>query len=461
PSDRDGWGSDVILRIKDREPEDDASAGRDYLSVWTLREIIKKYSDFVSYPIYLEDFSDKKDDDKKPEPVNSMKAIWIRPESEVQGEEYREFYRHISHDWEEPMERIVYRAEGKSEFHALLFIPSRPPFDLFYRDGTHGIQLYIRRVFIMNDCKDVIPEYMRFLKGVVDSEDLPLNISREILQQDRQTAMIKRGVVRKVLDSLKKMKSDRPEDFAKFWSMFGEVVKEGIVSDPKNRDAILKLALFSGSKSGRTSLEDYAAKMADGQKSIYYLTGGRGETLSASPKLEAFTDRGIDVLLLNDPIDEIWLSSFHEFDSHPFVSVSAENVEIEGSPEDPSAEIADSFLSGLKEAVKSLGLDSVEDVKLSARLVDSPATFVQKGEGVSAQMRNFFKAMGQEAPPERKVLEINASHPLVRKMTEAELDDGGRRDMAVLLTGLASISDGEPVADARRFTKTLERLLEK
>ena len=281
PGTRTSRGTDVTLHVREPEKDDDeAPEVKNYLSRWTLREIIKKYSDFVSYPIYLEDASEKKTDDKedkekKPEPVNSMKALWIRAESSVTDEEYNEFYKHISHDWENPMERIVYRAEGTNEFYALLFIPSRPPFDLFYRDGKHGIELYIRRVFIMNDCRDLMPEYLRFVKGVVDSEDLPLNVSREILQQAPLTSLIKRGLIRKVLDALKKMKSDKPEEYKKFWGMFGEVLKEGIVSDPKNREALMNLALFNSSQSGQTSLDDYVANMKEGQKRIYYITGGK------------------------------------------------------------------------------------------------------------------------------------------------------------------------------------------
>jgi molecular chaperone HtpG len=466
PGTRTGAGADVTLYVREPEHDDDEApeANKNYLSRWTLREIIKKYSDFVSYPIYLEDTSEKKTEDKdkeeKPEPVNSMKALWIRPESSVTDEEYNEFYKHVSHDWENPMERIVYKAEGTNEFYALLFIPSRPPFDLFYRDGKHGVELYIRRVVIMNDCRDLMPEYLRFVRGVVDSEDLPLNVSREILQQDSLTALIKRGLVRKVLDALKKMKADKPEEYKKFWAMFGEVLKEGIVSDAKNRDALMKLALFNSSQSGQTSLDDYAANMKEGQKSIYYITGAKSDALSSSPKLEVFGDRGIDVLLLSDPIDELWIPSVREFESHHFANAAAADTEIEGgAPEDKKEETpADSFVSGIKDALKELDqFASVEDVRYSSRLVGSPATFVQKGEPMSPQMRNFFKSMGQETPPEHKILELNASHSLVRKMAGREGQD--LKDCAALFAGLASISDGEPLLDAAAFTETLERLL--
>jgi molecular chaperone HtpG len=302
---------------------------------------------------------------------------------------------------------------------------------------------------------------MRFVRGVIDSEDLPLNVSREILQQDSLTAMIKRGVVRKILDTLRRIKTDRPDDYKKFWGMFGEVMKEGIVQDVKNRDALMKLALFKSSISGETTLEDYVAAMKPGQKSIYYITGGKSDALASSPKLEAFTNRGLDVLLLRDPIDEIWLPAVREFDSHKFVSVSSADAEIEGEAaerEEPPKD--DEFLSRLRDAFKNIeAFKQVEDVKYSSRLVGSPATFVQKGEPISPQMRNFFRSMGQDVPPEHKILEINAAHPLVKKISAAAPDGGDASDWAVLLAGLASISDMEPVADPAAFMGTLEKLL--
>ena len=464
-------GTEITLYMKDKEEgdPDEEGTGKDYLSTWTLRTIIKQYSDFVSYPIYLKETGKEEKPEDEQEPVNSMKAIWIRPESEVSDEEYKEFYRHVTHDWEDPAERIVYRAEGTNEFHALLYIPSHPPMDLFYREGSHGVQLYIRRVFIMNDCRDLIPEYLRFVKGVVDSEDLPLNVSREILQQDRQTSMIKRSLTRKVLDALKKMKSERSEDYAKFWSTFGIVLKEGLVSDSKNREAILKLALFDSSEGGKTTLEEYVASMKDGQKDIYYLAGGSAEALATSPKLETFRARGIEVLLLGDPVDEIWLAHTPKFGEHAFVSVSSSDIDIPTGEDQRSDEekerakkIEDADLAGkIKEAVSKLegAASSVEDVKLSSRLVDSPATFVQKGDPMSAQMRTMFKAMGQELPPEKRVLELNPSHPLIQKVADDAQEGKDLDRWATVLLGLASISDGEPLENAKDFTRTLGEML--
>lgn len=458
-ADRDTNGTSVTLHIKERDKDDESS--KDYLSEWTLRSIIKQYSDFVTYPIYLEDRS--KTDKEKEEPVNSMKALWTRPESEVGDDEYREFYRHLTHDWEDPIERISYKAEGSSEFRALLYIPSRPPVDLFFQDGKHGVQLYIRRVFIMNDCSELIPEYLRFIKGVVDSEDLSLNISREILQQDRQTAMIKNNITRKVLDALKKMKTDRPEEFKNFWQMFGMVLKEGIISDTKNREQIMKLCLLDSSGGEKTTLEEYVSRMSDGQKNIYYITGGPVKNLEISPKIEGFKKKNIEVLLLGDAVDEIWVNHARKFGDYEFVSVSQEDIALpEGSGFDSTEGREELEKTGFVSKLKETLADMVEDVKISTRLVDSPACFVQKGEPISPQMRNFFRSMGQEVPEEKKVLEVNPAHPLIKKIAaETEKGNADVAEWANVLMGLASICEGEPVEDGRKFTMLLTKLLEK
>ena len=455
-------GSAVTLRIKqDERAGDDRDIAKDYLSEWTLRGIIKEYSDFVTYPIYLTDAEKKQKDDEKEEPVNSMKALWTRPQKEISDEEFNDFYRHISHDWENPLERVYYKAEGASEFRALLFIPSRPPMDLFYRDGKHGVQLYIRRVFIMNDCKELIPEYMRFIKGVVDSEDLSLNVSREMLQQDRQTAQIKNSLVKKLLDTLHKMQKDQPDSYSKFWQTFGVVLKEGIISDLRHREEIMKLCLFDVSEGDRTTLEDYLINMPAGQDKIYYLTGSTLKNLKNSPKLETFKKKGIKVLLLGDPVDEIWVNHARKFDKYDFVSAAAEDLML---PEGEKEEKKDTAIekSGLVRKLKDALGSLVEDVKLSDRLVDSPVCFVQKGEEISPQMRNFFKSMGQEVPEEKRVMEINPDNALIKKIAaESEKDDFNAEDWSNVLMGLAAIADGEPVADGQKFTNLVSRLLEK
>ena len=459
---RAGHGSSITLHMKKEEQSgDDHDITKDYLSEWTLRGIIKEYSDFVTYPIYLTDVEKEKKEDEKEEPVNSMKALWTRPQKDISDDEFNDFYRHISHDWENPLERIYYKAEGTSEFRALLFIPSRPPMDLFYQDGKHGVQLYIRRVFIMNDCKELIPEYMRFIKGVVDSEDLSLNVSREMLQQDRQTAQIKNSLVKKILDTLHKMRKDQPDSYNKFWQTFGVVLKEGIISDLRHREEIMKLCLFDVSEGDKTTLEDYLINMPAGQDKIYYLAGSSLKNLKNSPKLEAFKKKGIKVLLLGDPVDEIWVNHARKFDKYDFVSAAAENLML---PEGEKDEKKDSEIekSGLVKKLKDALGSLVEDVKVSDRLVDSPVCFVQKGEEISPQMRNLFRSMGQEVPEEKRVMEINPDNALIKKIAdESEKENFNAEDWSHLLMGLASIADGEPVPDGQQFTNLVSKLLEK
>ena len=455
-------GSAITRHMKKEEKKDDEhDIAKDYLSEWTLRGIIKEYSDFVTYPIYLNDTEKEKKDNEKEEPVNSMKALWTRPQKEISDEEFNDFYRHISHDWENPLEHIYYKAEGTSEFRALLFIPSRPPMDLFYQDGKHGVQLYIRRVFIMNDCKDLIPEYMRFIKGVVDSEDLSLNVSREMLQQDRQTAQIKSSLVKKILDTLRKMQKEQPDSYNKFWQTFGVVLKEGIISDLRHREEIMKLCLFDLSEGDKTTIEDYLVNMPAGQDKIYYLAGSSLKNLKNSPKLEAFRKKGIKVLLLGDPVDEIWVNHARKFDKYDFISAAAEDLMLPegGKEEKKDSEIEKvGLVKKLKEALGSL----VEDVKVSDRLVDSPVCFVQKGEEISPQMRNLFRSMGQEVPEEKRVMEINPDNALIKKIAdESEKPDFNAEDWSNLLMGLASIADGEPVADGQKFTNLVSKLLER
>lgn len=456
---REANGSDVKLYLNGTAEDGNA---KDYANEWILRSIIKSYSDFVTYPIYVKTAAAKDGHEEDKEPVNSMKALWTRQEGEVADEEYNEFYKHIARDWENPLEHFVYRGEGTSEFRALLYIPSRPPVDLFYQEGKHGVQLYIKRVFIMSDCRELIPEYLRFIKGVVDSEDLSLNISRELLQQDRQTALIKSSLTRKVLDILKKMKQDKVEEYGKFWKMFGTVLKEGIISDSRNREQLLKLCLLDSSGGGVTTIEQYVQAMRDGQKNIYYITGAGIENLKNSPKLEAFKKKNLEVLLLGDAIDEIWVNTARKFGDYEFMSIASENLALpEGDIEDNREEKEQLEKTGITAKLKEALGNLVEDVKVSTRLVHSPVTFVQKGEVISPQMRKFFEAMGQEVPNENRVLEINPSHPLIKKAAASIEDGKDTEEWAALLMGLAAISDGEPVGNGKAFIEKISKLLEK
>ena len=462
PAEREQAGTTVILHLKPQENDE----GSDYTNAWTLRQIVKKYSDFVPYPIRLIEKDDKdkeeREEEKENTPINSMKALWLRPESEVSEEEYDEFYRHISHDWNPPLKRICYSAEGTSEFRALLYIPETAPHDIFMPDSKHGIQLYIRRVFIMSDCKELIPEYLRFLKGVVDSEDLPLNVSREILQQDRQTAMIRSSLIRKTLETLKGLKNqDRPA-YEKFWGSFGQLLKEGMLSDFKHKKDILDLCLFRSNQGEElVSLADYIAKAKEEQKAIYYLTGDKLESLSHSPKIELFSKNNIQVLLLTDPIDQLWVQSAGEYADKPFVSVSAEDLRSEDLPGGEKADPTDAEWPFAQELASLLG-DSVEAVRPSARLVDSPACFVTKGESASPQLRRILKSMGQPLPEEKRILEVNREHPLVQRAEKLaqEGDSEQMNAMGQLLLDMAWIAEGElppdPAALSRRITQLLQ-----
>ena len=442
---RELTGSSITLHLKEKSAE-----GKDYTDQWTVRSIIKEYSDFVTYPIYLEEVGEDKKEDQKP--VNSMQAIWKRPAKEIKDEEYKEFYHHLCHDWDEPLDWLHYKAEGSNEFSALLYIPKHPPMDLFYPDSKHGVDLFIKRVFIMKDCRDLIPSYLRFVKGVVDSEDLPLNVSREILQQDMRTSAIKKSLVKKTLDKLAKMQKQDKEKYAAFWRTFGVVLKEGLMQDTQNQEAILKLCIFETSKGEKTSIEDYVLHMEPGQEKIYYLASSAGDAVASSPKLETFKKRGINVLLLKDPIDEIWVHHVTKFDKYDFVSVASEEAEKE-TGEDVKDE--GQYKDFTDEVKKSLG-NLVEEVKISHRLVDSPVCFTQKGEEISPQMRNLFKAMGQPVPEEKRVLEVNPTNPLIKQIMESK---DKIADYATILYALAQASEGESIKNPAEFTAKLTKLL--
>ncbi len=339
--DKDDVGTSVTLHLK---PADEEDRLKDYSEEWVIREIVKKYSDFVAYPIQMDIEREEIERDDEGEPVegaepatvrtldtlNSMKAIWLKEKDEATEEELNEFYKHISHDWNEPLETIRAKIEGTLEYRLLLYIPSKPPFDLYFRDGQFGLHLYVKRVYIMDDCKDLVPEYLRFLRGVVDSEDLSLNVSRELLQQDRQVQRMRNGIVSKVLDSLKKLKNKDDEKYRMFWGEFGRVLKEGIYGDQENQKALLDLSLFTstGDPETLTSLEGYIDRMKPDQDAIFYMTGETRAAVENSPHLEAFADKGYEVLILTDPVDDVWLSAVPEYKDKKFQSAGKGEVEL-------------------------------------------------------------------------------------------------------------------------------------
>lgn len=454
-------GTSVTLHLK---PEDKEDQLHDYTSDWKLREIVKKYSDFISWPVRMEVETPGEEGKTSTEnqTLNSMKAIWARPKDEVTADEYKEFYKHVSHDWNDPLETIHFRAEGTFEYEALLFIPSRAPYDLFMREAKRGVQLYVKRVFIMDDCEALMPEYLRFVKGVVDAQDLSLNVSREILQQDRQIQQMRRRLVKKVLSTLQELASEKPESYDTFWTALGRALKEGLYGDFENRDTLLELARFESThaETGTTSLRQYVERMKEGQKDIFFMTGDSRATLENSPHMEAFRAKGYEVLLLTDGIDEMWTEMVHEFDGKSFKSIAKGQVDLDTEDEKKSAEAAreqqkKDFAAMMSWMASKLEKD-VKEVRLSTRLTTSPACVVGDAHDPTPTLEKMYRAMGQSMPPIKRVLELNPTHPLVTSLHaayETRKDDASLAETTELIFGLALLAEGGEVADPARFTK--------
>jgi molecular chaperone HtpG len=454
-----GCGTSVKLFL--REP---GEGEKDYSDEWTLRDIIKKYSDFISYPIVMncKKWKDKQET-VEDEVINSQKAIWCKAESDVSEDEYREFYRHLSHDWQEPLARVIINAEGTVNFRGVLFIPSQAPFDLVMNDRSGGISLYIKRVFIMNDCKNLIPEYLRFVKGVIDSEDLPLNISREILQDDQRIRVIRRSTLRKLFAGLRKLLENEREKYEKFWSNFGKVFKEGVVYDRENAQTMLELCLFHSTDSEWTTLDAYKGRMKPNQEGIYYLVGRDVPTLKSSPKLEAFAGKGYEVLLLPDPVDEVIMSSGLDYGDMKFLNVGGE---AQAATEDERKEEAEKLgkmeagFAPLKERIMSSLGEVLSDAKLSSRMKTSPACLVGDAGSMSPYMEQLMRVMGQNVPPSKRVLELNPEHPVVsRLMSLAGENDARVEDFVAVLYDQALLLDGGSVSDPGRFTRLLTDIM--
>ena len=463
-------GTSVTLHLK---PEDAEDALHDFTKPATVRSTVKRYSDFITWPIRMlpdpvpakaePDEDDSETIDAAPEPVviNSRKALWARAQSEVTEEEYTEFYHHVSHDWQPPLETIRLSAEGTFEYQALLFLPSHAPMDLFMRDSKRGVQLYVKRVFIMDDCEALVPEYLRFVKGVVDANDLSLNISREILQQDRQIQLIRKRLVRKVLSTVKTMQSDEPEKYATFWSELGRAVKEGLISDYDNRDAILEICSFPSTNDPEkpTTLREYLERMPEGQESIYYATGESRAALENSPHMEAFRAKGYEVLLLTDQVDEVWIDAVPSFEGKQLASIAKGEVDLGG--DDVDEDIKKGF-EDLTTWMASTLTDDVKEVRLSHRLVDSAAVLVGDPGDLTPTLEKMYRAMGQPLPKVKRTLELNPKHPLVAGLKaahEARADDPGLADTAHLLYGMALLAEGGELAEPAAFVALLSKQL--
>ena len=456
-------GTSVILHLRDGEEE--------FLSAWKLKSIVSKYSDHISLPILMQ--KEEWDEEKKEQvtkdewaPVNKASALWARPKSEITKEQYEEFYKQISYDTEAPLAYTHNRVEGRSEYTQLLYIPAKAPFDLWNRDKRGGVKLYVKRVFIMDDAEALMPVYLRFVKGVIDSSDLPLNVSRELLQESRDVKAIREGSTKRVLSMLEGLadseEQSHKDKYAAFWKDFGVVLKEGIGEDHANRERLTQLYRFSSThdESGAQTvpLADYVKRMKDGQDAIYYVTADTLATARNSPQLEIFKKKGIEVLLLTDRVDEWLLSHLYEFDGHPMQSVSKGSVDL-GKLEDEAEkkqaeEVATAFQPTLDRLKVSLK-DRAKDVRVTTRLVDSPACLVVEEGDVSGHLARLLKQAGQSAPESQPILEVNAEHALVKKLASSEHFD----DLAGVLFDQALLAEGGQLEDPAAYLKRVNALL--
>jgi len=445
-------GTEVTLHLREGEDE--------FLDGWRLREVIRKYSDHITLPIRM-----SREGGEGEETVNSASALWARPRGEIQQDEYDEFYKHVAHDFEGPLAHVHTRVEGKQEYISLLYIPRHAPFDLWDRDKRHGIKLYVRRVFIMDDAEQLMPAYLRFVRGVIDSADLPLNVSREILQHSRDIDAMRAGSTRKVLDALDELARDKPEAYATFWEEFGQVLKEGIVEDVANRERIAKLLRFhstnADAEAADVSLEAYVGRMREGQEKIYYLTA---ETLAAarhSPHLEIFRKQGIEVLLLADRVDEWVVMHLTEFAGKPLQSIAKGALDL-GALDDKEAKQAQAQSIGelkeLLDRMKTAVGERVKEVRVTHRLTSSPACLVSDEHDVSANLERLLKAAGQQAPARKPILELNPDHALVQRLKN-EVDGGRFNDLSMLLLDQALLAEGGQLEDPAGFVRRLNELL--
>src|SRR5690554_4604561 len=452
-------GSRIVLHLKEGESE--------FADGFRLRNIIKKYSDHVGLPIELpkEGASEEDAAEIEWEVVNRASALWTRPRTEIKDEEYQEFYKHVAHDFEDALTWSHNKVEGRLEYTSLLYIPTRAPFDLYQREAPRGLKLYVQRVFIMDQADEFLPLYLRFVKGIVDSNDLSLNVSREILQKDPVIDTMKSALTRRVLDMLEKMAKNSPEDYAKFWEAFGQVLKEGPAEDFSNKEKIAGLLRFASTQSGNdeqvVALSDYIERMKDGQDKIYYLTGESYDQVKNSPHLEVFRKKGIEVLLLTDRIDEWLMSYLTEFDGKNFVDVARGDLDLGAldSEEDKKAqdEVAKSK-EALVERLKTVLGDQVADVRVSHRLTDSPAILAIGEQDLGLQMRQILEASGQKVPESKPVFEINPEHPLIEKL-DAEADEDRFADLSHILFDQAALAAGDSLKDPAGYVQRLNKLL--
>ena len=447
-------GTEIVLHLKDDEKE--------FLDDWRLRSIISKYSDHISLPVEVQT-TDEESKEVKWEKVNKAQALWTRSKSEVTDEEYKEFYKHISHDFADPLSWSHNRVEGKQEYTSLLYIPSKAPWDMWNRDNKHGLKLYVQRVFIMDDAEQFMPNYLRFVKGLIDSNDLPLNVSREILQDNKVTQNLRNACTKRVLQMLDKLAKDDKEQYQQFWSEFGLVLKEGTGEDFSNRESIAKLLRFtttnSDSEVQSVSLDDYISRMQEGQEKIYFITADSYGAAKNSPHLELFRKKGIEVLLLSDRIDEWMMSNLTEFAGKQFQSISKSDESIEKLADQNSDEQkqVEKELEPFIERVKKVLADKVKEVKLTHRLTDTPAIVTTAADEMSTQMAKLFAAAGQKAPEIKYTFEINPDHQLVKRIANTQ-DETTFSDWVELLLDQALLAEKGSLSDPSKFIQTMNKL---
>lgn len=462
-------GTDIVLSLKNDESE--------FLEPWRLRSIISKYSDHVSLPVEMEKMDmpspegEEKESDEVVVPefevINKATALWTRAKSEIKDEEYQEFYKHISHDFNEPLSWAHNKVEGKLEYTSLLYVPKKAPMDLWNRDKPRGVKLYVQRVFIMDDAEQFLPVYLRMVRGVLDSNDLPLNVSREILQDKGATQSLRNACVKRVLGMLEKLAKSKKEDYQGFWDEFGSVLKEGLAEDFANKDKVAALLRFASSNNDdaiqSVSLDDYVSRMKPEQDKIYYLVADNYATAKNSPHLEVYKKKGIEVLLMTDRVDEWAMGHLTEFGDKKLQAITQGDLDLGGleSEEDKQAvEKANEDNSELTAKIKELLKEKVEDVKVSGRLDESPACVVSNDGGMSLQMARMMKAAGQPIPEMKPIFEINVEHQLVKQLSD-DLPDEDFKDWVELLFDQAVLSDSGQLEDPAAFTKRLNRLLQK
>jgi molecular chaperone HtpG len=466
-------GTDIILRLKKPDAENGIE---DYTDRWKLSMIVHKYSDFIPYPIIYEGPPQEPGENESKEikietkTLNSQKPLWTRRRGEVSDSDYNDFYKHIANDWTEPLKVLPLKAEGTFELEALLFIPAQAPYDLFYHGSQAGLKLYAKRVMVMEKCEEVLPHYLRFVKGVVDSSDLPLNISRQRLQQDRHITQIRKWLTKKLLEALAELKEKESEKYLKFWEQIGKAMKEGVSSDYENKDKLLPLLLFESSHDPKelTTLGDYVARIKPEQKEILYLTGESRKVIENSPHLESVRQKGYEVLYLSDPVDELLVQHLHEFQEHKLKSVTKGRFEVGTDEEKKQAEEQikqkeEEYKSFLEACQKKLD-EYVKQIRVSSRLVDSPACLVTEEHEYSPHLERLLQKGKGGGPKQRRIMELNPNHPIVQKLHErfkSNADDATLGDAIELLFELALVAEGSEIADPVRLNRLTLDLLQK